>query len=210
MKPISELGLELIELEDQVLLVQSDWKDIPYIKNAKDDKVYMIAKEKIALEILSVPVKNCPQIIASTKPLEGLPLLVIEDEVDDLAEDHTNIRILQHKTSIQVATQYFDGFKEGYNKAKETYKFTEEDLKGVFLIGLMENISGILNERELDKSEIESLFLKQLKRITKKELWIEVEEKHFRTVKNSEGDVIDHQFTIEPKITNNQIKAVWK
>lgn len=43
-----------------------------------------------------------------------------------------------------------------------------------------------------------------------KELYIEVEEKHFRTVKNNEDIVIDHQFTIEPKIENHQIIGIWK
>lgn len=126
MKKASELGLELIELEDQVLLVDEN------------------SKKQNIINVKINGFRRVFEIIASTKPLEGLPLLVIEDGVENLA-----------------------------------------------------------NQAEIEEIK------KEFQSLTKKELWIEVEEKHFRTVKNSKSELIDHQFTIEPKITNNTIKAVW-
>lgn len=200
-KKSSELGLEVIELEDQVLLV----KDINQTCGAwilQHNKQYPdeIIKSSHERDFGS----RDKDIIASTKQLRELPLLVIEDE--DEAKKSWNkfwmSDVIFYNSDIGKA------FKGGFEKAKETYKFTEEDLRGVFLIGLMENISGILNERELDKSEIESLFLKQLKRITKKELWIEVED---TLEDNGQTDHTSYPTYVKiPKITNNQIKAVWK
>jgi predicted RNase H-like nuclease len=73
MKKISELGLELIELEDQVLLVD---------KNSKIEKGDLFEFDTLICTYdgtyhLSAGREH--KIIASTKPLEGIPLLVIEN-----------------------------------------------------------------------------------------------------------------------------------
>lgn len=81
--------------------------------------------EKNQYQILAhLPLHNAPF-------LEGVPLLPPfeqEDDVENMGEDATNLRILKHKTPSQVARQYFDGYVEGYNKAREKYKYTEEDV----------------------------------------------------------------------------------
>lgn len=76
MKKTSELRLEVIQLEDQVLLVETkvgggklnDWVklSIPKIERVEEWNQDLVG--------------FCNKIIASTKPLEGLPLLVIEVE----------------------------------------------------------------------------------------------------------------------------------
>lgn len=182
MKNIKELGLELIELEDQVLLVDkriqpvNNWYFDTYIKKVKNTSGAEYAKDSQVI-----------QIISSTKPLEGLPLLVIDDEFD-IPEFDLELEKLR--------------FQQGYNKAKETsiYFDDEFDLANKIRVLFLKHgkDSWVSIAKELIMNE------------TKKELWIEVEEKHFRTVKNNEGQVIDHQFTIEPKIKDGKIKAIWK
>jgi len=188
-KKASELGLNVIEYDDHILLTRGS-----EIRLDDPDP----SKMKYAIELSNL--------VESTTPIEKTLLLVIEDEVNEITKNEVPDRI--YKTGVNYAANEQLGFKKGYNKAKETYKFTEEDLRGVFLIGLMENISGILNERKLDESEVESLFQKQLGAITKKELWIEVEE---TLEDNGQMDHTSYPTYVKvPKITNNQIKGVWK
>lgn len=168
MKNIKELGLELIELEDQVLLVDR-----------------------------KLGIKH----IASTKPLEGIPLLVIEDEAESE----------YYKTHAKAGFGDYDDFptfKEGYDKAKETYKFTEGNLlvirnKFVQLLPI-----GDINAWDLIKSiqKYTEWFDKYIQSLTKKELWVEVE---LSLIKENHKT----GYTVEklvPKTTNNQIKAIWK
>lgn len=82
----------------------------------------------------------CKKIIAHL-PLNGasyldgidvLPKIEIENEVEGLAKEFA----LKHSIypTAQDDTEY--GFKAGYNKAKETYKYTEEDLIRAMVIGI--------------------------------------------------------------------------
>lgn len=101
MKNIKELRLETIQLEDQVLLVDDKKLIINgYIQRGTEKPV--INKPDFWFDF-GVRYKN---VIASTKPLEGLPILVIEDEFD-IPEFDLEIEKLR--------------FQQGYNKAKETY-----------------------------------------------------------------------------------------
>ena len=210
MKSIKELGLEIIELQDEVLLVEGDWQEIPYIKNVIDDNIYIIAKEKIALEILSVPLKNCPQIIASTKPREKLALLIIESEAELLAKEYDKEYNDPEHFDEQESYLNRCGFRHGYNKAKEIYKYTETQMKHIFSIGMMENLSLILKDQVLDENTINVLFERAIKPYREKMLYLEVNKKHFRTVKNHDGQVIDSEYIIEPKIEDNKLKGIWR
>ena len=201
MKNIKELNLELIELEDQVLLVDDKKLIINgYIHRGTEKPV--INKPDFWFDF-GVPYKN---VIASTKPLEGLPLLVIEDEervvelfdyIENLSktlynpERHRDESI---KSLISVACQSV------YNKTKETYKFTEEDLKkALWELGdvLFNN-----NQNGITEGEPELYFDTIIQSLTKKELCIEIEDKIA-----IDGHTI---IGVEPKIVNNQIKAIWK
>jgi hypothetical protein len=76
--------------------------------------------------------KLCPEIIAhlplnNAPILEGVPLLPpLEDEVEKLANkwaiDNTDI-------TMESNSALNKGFKGGYNKAKEKYKWTDDDLR---------------------------------------------------------------------------------
>jgi hypothetical protein len=72
-------------------------------------------------------INNCKKIIAhlplnGAPVLEGVPLLpLLEDEVEKLANEYTS----NEKHSGWWA------FLRGYNKAKEKYKYTEEDIRAI-------------------------------------------------------------------------------
>jgi hypothetical protein len=74
--------------------------------------------------------------------LEGVPLLPpLEDEVGELAQKQWgNV----HRSGVL-------GFIEGYNKAKEKYKYTEEDLTRAFNIGINSQFES--TELKLNKDE---------------------------------------------------------
>ena len=97
----------------------------------------------------------------------------------------------------------FPFYKQGKwaERVKETYKFTEEDLKKAIAAAWMMGQKESNNLTDCMDLIIESL---------KKELHIEVKNRHFRTVKNQYGQIVDCEYLMELKIKNNQIKAVWK
>jgi hypothetical protein len=85
---------------------------------------------------------DCNKIIFAEKEL-GLDVPVFEwrdFEINELAEDETNIRILRHKTPSQISRQYYEGFIQGYKS--NPAKFTEEDLRKA-----MDYVSQITNNR---------------------------------------------------------------
>lgn len=214
MKNIKELNLELIELEDQVLLVDENQKintgDF-YIKN-------VLLRCTSTTDVMGVE-DVCKKVICSTKPLVGLPLLVIEDEervvelfdyIENLSktlynpERHRDESI---KSLISVACQSV------YNKTKETYKFTEEDLK---------KILEFWGERgRYDKEGFTCSFEKwweqtgknSIESLTKKELWVEIENycgSPYTTERCPKCvDSCDRAYQ-RPNITDGKIKAIWK
>lgn len=62
-------------------------------------------------------------------PIKGLPLLPEFSQEDDVDKIAITEHEFNHKTVDEISFRL--GFKEGYNKAKETYKYTEEDLREV-------------------------------------------------------------------------------
>jgi len=82
--------------------------------------------------IAHLPLKNSPV-------LEGVDLLPpIEDDVEKLADE---IYPETYYSGLYVDGWLKAGFIKGYNKAKEKYKFTEEDLRKAFNAGLMNRYS---------------------------------------------------------------------
>ena len=73
----------------------------------------------------------------NSRILEGVDLLPpLEDDVEKLALINAQTPIKEHReqdisTEIWISGARQLGFKEGYNKAKEKYKYTEEDLRKV-------------------------------------------------------------------------------
>lgn len=204
LKNIKELGLETIQLEDQVLLVDNI---------NVSESLYVLCKNKIYSNKIhsfnGIRYDECKRVITSTKPLEGLPVLVIEDEamlnVLNLIEES---KIETESTKIILMGSYITG----YNKAKEIYKFTEEDLRKA--IDISQSSSYVSTQHFSGHSSVKYNFKVDeiIESLTKKELWIEFENYFTDECERNEGnrDGESIKKSLIPKITNNQIKAVWK
>ena len=73
--------------------------------------------------------------------LEGvdlLPPLEQEDDVEKLGNKFSNGFALNLSHQLVVALN--EGFKEGYNKAREKYKYTKEDMMYMFEMGYRKNV----------------------------------------------------------------------
>lgn len=216
MKNIKELGLEVIQIEDQVLLINSKSgisKGDLFIDKRSPNEIRRHVADSYE-NYFDDHWKH--KLIASTRHLDGLPLLVIEGEVEELAfevyRDYPNNpkdKIEWHYNHDKNAYGKRRAFVKGFNKAKEAYKFTEEDLEKAIMFGM---------HLEQEKSkQIEKEVSGFIKSLTKKELWIEVKDigrtHYIKEDNNGFNDVTGinfHKYEWKPKIINHQIKAAWK
>lgn len=113
---------------DNYLLIVSDEviKDGDWIYNEEREPSILKCIGKGSLRgwakiIAHIPLNNSPI-------LEGVDLLPpLEDEVEKLSADYTEEWCGKRKVDVYI----HDAFKGGYNKAKEKYKYTDEDLRNV-------------------------------------------------------------------------------
>jgi hypothetical protein len=89
--------------------------------------------------------------------LEGVDLLPpLEDEVEQLAQSaFTHPDFGKYKIG---STAYYNGYKDGYNKAKEKYKYTEEDMR----TAISETRKGMLFSKTYEDEYIQSLNLPKM------------------------------------------------
>jgi len=127
------------------------------------------------------------KIIASTFPLSDLPQFVIEDELENIAKEELFSETFSDCTLDSAG--FYKGFKAGYNKHAEKYKFTKEDIKkAIQLAREADSIDGVvdlpivLNYPNADNSDLQIKwteeeiiqFLQQPKEITKIEFEMEI------------------------------------
>jgi len=125
---------KIINTGDYLLIV--DDSDI------KEGDWFYLNDANIIAEYISVkPVNEAKKIIVHL-PLNNSPILdsvdflpPLEDEVEKLAKEQLqSIEKVVFITSTKEEEYLFcDGFEIGYNKAKEKYKYTEEDMKKAML-----------------------------------------------------------------------------
>ncbi len=104
-------------------------------------------------DIAHLPLNNSPI-------LEGVDLLPpIEDGVEKLAKEQLqSIEKVVFITSTKEEEYLFcDGFEIGYNKAKEKYKYTEEDIMKAVVFGYRQNANNGNIDDEEEKEFIQSL-----------------------------------------------------
>lgn len=205
MKKASELGLKIIELKDQILLI--------------DDRIsvnqiwgYDPERNQVGIFYGSPTESPYVEIIASKEKIVDIPLLVIEDEVERLADRSSEMQEGTYTPPHKIT--YCHGFIDGYKNHQKTHPFTEDELRKAFWFGkewlmdlpeeYIEHNYGISNSDSMNDNQVFDALVKSL---AKKELWIEVEEKL-----GDEGIVAHALGECEyfPKITNNQLKATWK
>jgi hypothetical protein len=202
MKNIKELGLELIELEDELLLVDdNDVSNSPWV--LWKDKVYSNKLHSFT----GVKYDECKRVVTSTKSYEGLLLLVIKDE-NDIVIDSLEKILAWESYKDHPIYKHADYALGEYLEYKETYRFSEEDLRKAIQIARdslhwHEECGWYTtkNEEEIIKS------------LTKKELWVEVEGycgSPYTTDRCPKCvDCCDRAYQ-RLKITNNKIYSVWK
>ena len=83
------------------------------------------------------------QIIASTNPIKGIPLMILEDNIEQLAE--TTIWNDITVNTGNVAQQKI-GFIKGYKAT--TKKYTEEDMKKLYL-GTLQNVGTSVKKADM-------------------------------------------------------------
>ena len=140
---------EIVYTDDYALIVSDEQiEDVrPFIGRYHLEKGNMIYQFPTYLTDLTY----CKLIIAhrpltDSPILEGVPLLLEfsqDNVVEDLAKD-----VFPYLGSERVKSEqnrHTDilrcGFKAGYNKAKETYKYTEDDLIAVWNVAFEEGVS---------------------------------------------------------------------
>ncbi len=122
---------------DNYLLVVSDEKikegELYYLESVTTNNMILKASE-------SKSSTNCKKIIAHL-PLNNSPILEGVDLLPPLKDDVNkdlfyNKQVMNpYSTESQSHTAYEKGFTEGYNKAKEKYKYTEEDIAKAVMFG---------------------------------------------------------------------------
>lgn len=198
MKRINEVGLELIKIDNQLLLVDnidvSDSFWVLWRNEVYSNKIH---------SIVGVKYDECKRVITSTKSYGGIPLLVIEDDAEKFAFDD----VVKTAPNSYLKDVYKGFFKRGYNKAKEEYQFTEEDLRKIFIHGKQFGlaIGGSIRNGQ-DKPNEKEWLEESIESITKKELWIEVELEQIK-VSDKTGYEVNK---VIPKIAEGKIKGIWK
>lgn len=143
------MKLELIKTSRYLLAVDDSKINV-------NDWFYLDDANVIAKYIDADPVKEALKIIAylplnNAPILEGVPLLPpIEDDVESMSYNPS----LEYKKMYDDANtfDFKKGFVEGYNKAKEKYKFTEEDMRQAFRSGFIYSNLHEVNENSYIQS----------------------------------------------------------
>ena len=136
---------DIIKTENYLLVVDDlEIREGDWIYESDSNTVNIAGKgyhnftQSDAKIIAHLPLNNSPV-------LEGVPLLPpLKDEAESLSLKSVNKR-------GYTTDDYQDGFEDGYNKAKEKYKYTEEDLTRAFNIGINSQFES--TELKLNKDE---------------------------------------------------------
>lgn len=97
-----------------------------------------------------------------------------------------------------------DLYKEGFKKAQSLNekKFSLEDMRAAFEKGALYGTTKTGNNHYFNQ------VIGSLQQPKVFDIEVEMEEKHFRIVKDVNGIPYDHEYTLELKITNNSIKII--
>jgi hypothetical protein len=148
----------LINTDNYLLVVDdSEIKEGDWIK--WDNKV-LRAVDTTYLPITKKIMAHAP--LNNSPILEGAPLLPpLEDDVEKLASKHANLKSSIHDydenyfNSHGVATA--KGFISGYNKSREKYKFTEEDVRYLIMHSFLIGVDRGHYSKEIEDRIIQSL-----------------------------------------------------
>lgn len=156
----------------------------------------------------------------NNSPLKGVPLLPpLPDEEDEIIENLENYL-------LKVNQLYKDwlgiGFKGGYHKAKEKYKFTEEDVRFIilksFLLGvdmgqyskeLEDRLVSSLSQPKLPvgfKCEMEYYYKSSEEYYGKEARWVNCDKSQYESIKK---EILTCPVVSSPKIINGVMQGEW-
>jgi hypothetical protein len=96
------------------------------------DKDYWSKRNRYKKVIAHLPLNDSPI-------LQGVDLLPpLEDDVKKLAKEYIDDEWQKDDDAVKFGIKV--GYVQGYNKAKEKYKYTEEDIKNAYTKGFSEGI----------------------------------------------------------------------
>lgn len=96
---------------------------------------------KLMLAIRDVISKGAKKIIGSTFPLEGVYLIVLEDEAKIRSQEYA---INEPDPTLKLISQY--SYRDGYNQAKSKYKYTEKQVRQ-----LVTSVTEFISHHEFDE-----------------------------------------------------------
>lgn len=197
---LSKMKYELIKTENYLLVVSDEeikdgdgvlFDGTAIVGLAMNGFVQSEDDKKI---IAHLPLNNAPY-------LDGVDVLPdFEDEVSKIESDAMNDYIKAKNNQDKCI-----GFIDGYNKAKETYKYTEDDLRRAFNAGLMNKYS------RTGEAVAETEFIQSLNQPKLPIAFVCETEK--KLVMNLGIDVFNpnsHIYLNQPKtITNSEERTEW-
>ncbi len=178
-------------------------KEIVYTDN------YLLVVDNLRdkLIIAHLPLSDAPI-------LEGVPLLpplLKEDDAEELAEERFPIKGECALDIIDFLKIKQEVFTEGYNKAKEKYKYTEEDLKLAMNYGYVQGDTGFKGVANLD--DLLDLILRKIKKPSRPTHFVCEMEKDYRYNDDGERMGLPVHPTSQIKTTTNsqgQVELVGK
>lgn len=113
---------ELIKTENYLLVVDDS--------EIKEGDLILYKNSSIAKCLAHLPLNNSPIL----QGVDLLPPLEQEDDVEKVSEEEA-FTLYHQLEDASWFTPLNIGFRKGYNKAKERYKYTEEDMRKAYLEG---------------------------------------------------------------------------
>lgn len=204
-KPISDLGLEIIQHEDHTLLVD---------KKSKGGKYYFVDNSlgKRIESSETIPSGDVYEIISSTKQLDGIPLLVIESEEEKIKRIALEWFVNVDKREISFDLGWIKIFEAGFNSNKKNY--TRDDLIEAYIKGgndmhnhcIKHDWKGVY--QKFDNNKFNELGARYIKSKSKKELHIHVDLIPTKSSIFRENDNAPYG-KYKPKIVDNIIYCIW-
>jgi hypothetical protein len=162
---------------------------------------YLLVVDDSGTRIAHLPLNYSPIL----EGVDLLPPLEQEDDVDKLAEEYGE------NIGNKNGTAAFD-YKRGYNKAKEKYKFTEEDMRKIFIHGKQLGLTIAGNIRNgSDQPNKEEWFNESIQSLSQPKMPVgfECEMVTMNKGYTDEKDYPYQQCEINKTTTNSQGQTQW-
>ena len=208
---------EIIKTENYLLVVDdSEIKVGNWVYNQVSKEMYRFNENLVNYEkkvIAHLPINDS----ADLKGVPLLPPLDVEDDVDFICEEeakkfHDKSKHRDDDMYNQLVYEDKLMIKIGYNKAKETYKFTEDDMKKLFAKTIenapsIESHTRMISDKEYRHFVMDDLYANIIKSIvqpkTPTHFEFEIERKSVLNLGIEPFNPNTHFYTNEPKTTTD-------